>query len=118
MATLIWIAAGAAVADDAPPRPAPLAPVVTEDAIRQAVREILAEERKNQAGAAPAAPAFGAERPPALRKFDALVEDAVVPYCLHPDGLKRQPTGIGPFQLGGYLALPFIGVAKLRGVCR
>jgi hypothetical protein len=44
-------------------------------------------------------------------------EEAKVPYCLHHDGLKRQPTGIGPFVIGGYLALPFIFVARARAKC-
>lgn len=39
--------------------------------------------------------------------------EAKVPDCLHSDGLKRQPT----FLLTGYLALPFIVVAKVRGKC-
>ena len=39
--------------------------------------------------------------------------EAKVPDCLHSEGLKRQPT----FLLGGYLALPFIAVAKVRGKC-
>jgi hypothetical protein len=39
--------------------------------------------------------------------------EAKVPDCLHADGLKRQPT----FLLTGYLALPFIAVAKVRGKC-
>lgn len=38
---------------------------------------------------------------------------AKVPDCLHSEGLKRQPT----FLLTGYLALPFIAVAKVRGKC-
>lgn len=39
---------------------------------------------------------------------------ARLPDCLHSEGLKNQPT----FFLSGFLALPFIAVAKLRGVCR
>lgn len=39
---------------------------------------------------------------------------ARLPDYLHADGLRNQPT----FFLGGVLALPFIAVAKLRGVCR
>jgi hypothetical protein len=39
--------------------------------------------------------------------------EAKVPDCLHSDGLKRQPT----FFLAGYLALPFIPIAALRGKC-
>lgn len=40
--------------------------------------------------------------------------EARLPDCLHSEGLKNQPT----FFLGGFLALPFIAVAKVRGVCR
>ncbi|WP_373991542.1 hypothetical protein [Duganella sp. BuS-21] len=43
----------------------------------------------------------------------AAFTEAKVPDCLHSEGLKRQPT----FLLGGYLALPFIAVAKVRGKC-
>jgi hypothetical protein len=39
--------------------------------------------------------------------------EAKAPDCLHSAGLKRQPT----FFLSGYLALPFIAVAKVRGKC-
>lgn len=39
---------------------------------------------------------------------------ARLPNCLQSEGLKNQPT----FFLNGVLALPFIAVAKLRGVCR
>jgi hypothetical protein len=39
---------------------------------------------------------------------------ARLPDCLHSEGLKNQPT----FFLSGFIALPFIAVAKLRGVCR
>lgn len=39
--------------------------------------------------------------------------EAKVPDCLHSDGLKRQPT----FIFTGYLALPFIAVAGVRGKC-
>ena len=49
--------------------------------------------------------------------FARKMEEAVVPGCLRPDGLKNQPTGIGPFQLVGLLALPMVAVAKLRGKC-
>lgn len=39
---------------------------------------------------------------------------ARLPDCLHSEGLKNQPT----FFLSGFIALPFIAVARLRGVCR
>lgn len=51
------------------------------------------------------------------RAFAREFAEAKVPYCLHHDGLKRQPTGIGPFVIGGYLALPFIFVARARAKC-
>jgi hypothetical protein len=43
----------------------------------------------------------------------AAFNEAKVPDCLHSEGLKRQPT----FFLTGLLALPFIPIAFLRGVC-
>ena len=43
--------------------------------------------------------------------------EAKVPDCLHPDGLKRQPTNIGPIGVVGAYALPFVAIAKLRGKC-
>ncbi|TFW17818.1 hypothetical protein E4L96_13875 [Massilia arenosa] len=90
---------------------------LTDRAIKRAVHEVLAED-KTGAGPAPSGPVLGAERSPELRKFDVLMDDAYRPDCWHMDGLKRQPTGWGPFQIGGYAALPFIAVAALRGVCR
>ena len=39
--------------------------------------------------------------------------EAKVPDCLHSEGLKRQTTLI----FTGYLALPFIPIAALRGKC-
>jgi hypothetical protein len=46
-------------------------------------------------------------------KFAEGFDDAKVPGCLSPSGLKRQPT----FIFGGLLALPFIAVAAVRGKC-
>jgi len=48
-----------------------------------------------------------------IRKAVKETLEARVPDCLHPDGLKRQPT----FFLSGLFALPFVAVAKLRGKC-
>jgi hypothetical protein len=42
------------------------------------------------------------------------MSDAKTPDCLHADGLKFQPT----FIFAGILALPFIGIAALRGKCK
>jgi hypothetical protein len=106
---LTSIVHGACAADQAPP----LAKRPDEEAIRKAIRETLDEKPDN----------------PRLHEADTLranrydifarqVDEATVPDCLHSDGLKRQPTGIGPFRLGGLLALPFVAVAKIRGKCQ
>lgn len=49
-----------------------------------------------------------------VEKFSKDFANARLPDCLHSEGLKNQPT----FFLTDYLALPFILVAKVRGVCR
>jgi hypothetical protein len=36
---------------------------------------------------------------------------------MHPDGLKRQPTNIGPITFVGLYAVPFVFLAKVRGKC-
>ncbi|WP_332848297.1 hypothetical protein [Massilia sp. S19_KUP03_FR1] len=45
------------------------------------------------------------------------MDDARVPACVGPDGLKHQPTNIGPLAVGGVLTLPFLALAALRGRC-
>jgi hypothetical protein len=105
LAALLTALASTAWASDPPP----VRQRVDDEAIRKAVRETLAEKPDN----------------PRLHEADTLranrydifarqVEDATVPDCLHPDGLKRQPT----FFLTGLLALPFVAVAKVRGKCQ
>jgi hypothetical protein len=47
-------------------------------------------------------------------RFSKEFAGARLPDCLHSEGLKYQPT----FFLSGVLALPFVAVARLRGVCR
>jgi hypothetical protein len=54
---------------------------------------------------------LGAER---YERFARNMADAKISDCLHSDGLKFQPTYI----FGGILALPFIGIAALRGKCK
>lgn len=79
-----------------------------KETIRAAVRDVVAERPDNPR--LHEADTLRANRYDTFaRKFD----EAAVPDCLHPDGLKRQPT----FFIGGIYALPFIAVAKLRGVC-
>lgn len=113
LAGLLTAAAYAIAQEPLPDRPAP-APVKptalpSEDAIRAAVRETLAEKPDN-----PRLHEADTYRANHYDIFARKVEDATVPDCLHEDGLKRQPT----FFLGGLLALPFIAVAKVRGKCQ
>jgi hypothetical protein len=81
----------------------------SRDTIAAAVRDTIAEQ--------PAIPHLhdvDTLRANAYETFARKMDEATTPDCLHADGLKRQPT----FFLNGYLALPFIVVAKLRGVCK
>ncbi|WP_300759810.1 hypothetical protein [Janthinobacterium sp.] len=94
---------------------APVAPQLTQTMIRDAVHAVLAEEAK----AAEGQPAMQQVtiRADKYEKFAAAFSEAKVPDCLHPDGLKRQPTNIGPVGVVGMYALPFVAIAKLRGKC-
>jgi len=87
----------------------PLRARLDKETIRAAVKDLPAEP-------APDARRFGAAAPgpTAGEHFAQGFANARLPDCLHADGLKNQPT----FFLNGVLALPFIAVAKLRGVCR
>jgi len=80
-----------------------------DPAMRKAIAEALAAEVPAQS-LPRAAPVFGSASSDIMT---AAFNEAKVPDCLHSEGLKRQPT----FLLGGYLALPFIPIAKLRGKC-
>lgn len=78
--------------------------------VRKAIAEALAAEP--QPSSLPqSGPSFSSAHTDVMT---AAFNEARVPDCLHSDGLKRQPT----FLLSGYLALPFIPIAALRGVCR
>jgi len=94
---------------------APVAPQLTQPMIRDAVHAVLAEEAK----AAEGQPVMQQVtiRADKYEKFAAAFSEAKVPDCLHPDGLKRQPTNIGPVGVVGMYALPFVAIAKLRGKC-
>ena len=116
----LWLAAqaGAQALDGAPlPGPEP-GPQLTQSMIHDAVRAVLAEEaqvRDAQPQAAMQQVTIRADRK--YEQFSAVFAEAKVPDCLHADGLKRQPTGIGPLAIGGVYALPFVAIAKLRGKC-
>lgn len=88
------------------------APQVTDQAIKEAVRDTIAEE--SSASPREQGDVFRTER---SDRFERKFEEARVPGCLRPDGLKHQPPRIGPIGLGGILALPFLALAKIRGKC-
>ncbi|MDN4036313.1 hypothetical protein [Massilia sp. YIM B02443] len=85
-----------------------------EQAVRSALPDIAPEATKSEAEWQQKETALSGD---SYRAFSREFAEAKVPYCLHHDGLKRQPTGIGPFVIGGYLALPFIFVARARAKC-
>jgi hypothetical protein len=92
------------------PRPdVPLRAQLTDEAIRDAVKQTLANE-KQEAVVAPGK-AFSAD--PRYQQFGREMSEAKIPDCLHGDALKFQPT-----FLGGLLAIPFWALAAMRGKCR
>jgi hypothetical protein len=99
----------------------PLRDTVTSEAqlkamqghVDASISKVVAETIKNEPKARPyyqSAVAFSSVNTDIMT---AAFIEAKVPDCLHSDGLKRQPT----FFLNGYLALPFIAIAKVRGKC-
>lgn len=94
-------------ADPAPPRP-PLRVALSDEVLRQAVKETLAAEQK--ASEQDRGRAFSGDR---YENFSRQFDEAKVPGCLRPDGLKNQPTYI----FAGLLAAPFLALAALRGKC-
>ncbi len=98
-----------APAKPALPATAPLRARIDDNAIRKAVKATLDEGWEN-----PRQVDGDTISGTPYEEFGREFSEAKVPDCLHPDGLKRQPT----FFLGGLLALPFVAVAKIRGKCR
>ncbi|MYM92867.1 hypothetical protein [Duganella vulcania] len=80
-----------------------------DPAMRKAIAEALAADVPAQS-LPHEVPAFSSSSSDIMT---AAFNEAKVPDCLHSEGLKRQPT----FFLAGFLALPFIPIAKLRGKC-
>jgi len=87
----------------------PLRARLDRDAIRAAIASLPQEPdpapRRHEADTLGATPYQG---------FAQDFAKSRLPICLHSEGLKNQPT----FFLSGFVALPFIAVAKVRGVCR
>ena len=99
-----------------PPALAP-SPALTQAMISAAVRDTLAEEKRTQAESGQPAMQQVTIRADKYEQFAAAFSEAKVPDCLHPDGLKRQPTNLGPVGVVGLYALPFVAIARLRGKC-
>lgn len=115
VAWLCLAAQADAQALDAAPVPVPQ---LTQSMIRDAVRAVLAEEAQvRDALPQPAMQQVTIRADRKYEQFAAAFAEAKVPDCLHADGLKRQPTNIGPIGIGGVYALPFVAIAKLRGKC-
>ena len=91
-------------------------PPPSRKAIDKAVRDTIAEDNAKKADV-PRRHEVDTLRAGQYDTFAERFDDAAVPGCLRPDGLKRQPTSIGPFGVTGLLALPLVLVAKLRGKC-
>lgn len=92
-----------------PSKAAPLRARLDKDTVRAAIEAVPVDKdtgpRRNETDALSATP---------YEHFSKDFAAARLPDCLHSEGLKYQPT----FFVSGVLALPFIAVAKLRGVCR
>lgn len=92
---------------------------VSAEVIRRAVYETIQEEKARAVAASKAAAIpeplhYGyAPQLSSAERLSLAFDDAKVPGCLTPSGLKRQNTLI----FGGVLALPFIPIAYLRGKC-
>lgn len=110
---------GAAAQDAVVPENWAAAPLYNEELIKRAVRDSLQEEKDRAAAASKAAAIpqrYTASSEPAVTRYErfaTLFDEAKVPGCFSPDGLKRQPT----FIFHSLLALPFIPIAYLRGKC-
>jgi hypothetical protein len=96
--------------------PAPLRAQLTDEVIRDAVKQTLAEtgiDRRQRDSTV--------LRGDQYKKFERKFSEAQVPSCIHPDALRLQPAEIETkdwvIGLGGILVVPFIIVAAARGKC-
>lgn len=95
----------------------PLRARLTDEAIKEAVRETLAEAPK-----LPASPSNGEVLSgDSYHNFSRNFSEAKKPSCLGPDALKHQPASFSTknwnFSAGALLALPFWAAAIARGKC-
>lgn len=96
-----------------------------DSVIRRAVRDSVVDEREQEEAALLAASKAAAiprrftassnpdEKLDKYQRFEKGFIEAKVPGCMSAQGLKRQHT----LFLSGWLALPFIPIAALRGKC-
>jgi hypothetical protein len=111
---LPFVAVGAGAAEPAPSLRARL----SEDVVKQAVRETLAEGPR-EATNAPSGRALSGDR---YQSFARTFSEAQIPSCLGPDALKHQPNKFDTknwhFEANGTMALPFWAAAIMRGKCK
>lgn len=117
------LAAGACTAQQAQPAldlsaVPPARPLLTDDIIRKAVREMIAEDPHPAPAAGRQGGVLHAAAPGMEERMRSAFEEAKVPDCLHPDALKLQPARIGPVAVVGQLSLPWLVAAAVRGKCR
>lgn len=101
-----------------PPVSAPSAPVLTDEVIRKAVRETIAEDPRPAPAALSSDAAALRATNAASARMSAAFAEAKVPDCLHDDALRLQPAHIGPVAVVGPYSLPWLVSAALRGKCR
>jgi hypothetical protein len=111
---LSFVVTGVGAAEPAPSLRARL----TEDVVKQAVRETLAEGPR-EPKAAPSGRVLSGDR---YQSFARTFSEAQIPSCLGPDALKHQPNKFDTknwhFEANGTLALPFWAAAIARGKCK
>jgi hypothetical protein len=95
----------------------PLRARLTDDLIRQAVRETLAEAPARREPAS-GGQVLSSDR---YQAFSRDFSESKKPSCLGPDAMKHQPPVIGTknwnFGVGGIFALPFWAAAIVQGKC-
>lgn len=91
---------------------------LTDDVVKQAVRETLADGPR-EPKAAPSGRVLSGDH---YQSFARTFSEAQIPSCLGPDALKHQPNKIdtkhGRFEANGVMALPFWAAAIARGECK
>jgi hypothetical protein len=115
---LSFVVMDAGAAEPAPAPTPSLRARLTDDVVKQAVRETLAEGPREPKDA-PSGRVLSGDR---YQSFARTFSEAQIPSCLRPDALKHQPNKIDTkdwhFEANGTLALPFWAAAIVRGKCK